>query len=163
MNRSLRWSLGTVIVVAGVVQGMAMVAVDLLSVYLPVGVGAILAYSGLAGGVIAGVLLSRFPVGYDWRSGAYLYLDAALGGVGVNAIGVVGYFAVRSAETLIVIERTRGFWAPMIVGGNYLWYFAGYLIIGSFLGPLGGAIGFFAGNAAYASRRASPADADGRR
>lgn len=109
------WSLRRILWTSGLVQVGYMLLVSFVSVPGPVSPDTLLLSGGSVGGLLAGVLLSRLPVGDRWSNGANFWDNAAGYGALAAILGTIIYFGVLAAYNLAVTWQVNGVFAPQII------------------------------------------------
>lgn len=109
------WSLRRILWTSGLVQAGYMLLVSFVPLPVPVSPDALLVSSGTVGGLLAGVFLSRLPIGDRWSNGANFWDNAAGYGAVAAILGTIAYFSLLAVYNLAVTWQVNGVFAPQIV------------------------------------------------
>lgn len=150
------WSIHWTVAVAALVQFGYLLASGVLATALSVEVIQLWVFSGLVGGLLTGVLISRVRFGVQWTYRGYSTIDAGVYGIAAAVLASVSFVLVLFAVNLLNTYVSKGFLAPLIFGSVFSVMALGNATVAAFSGFFGGSIGFNLGNLLSKRRSISP-------
>lgn len=140
------WSLRRILWTSGFIQAAYMLLVSFTSSPIPVNSDVLLVGSGVIGGLLTGVFLSRLRIGDFWSNGANFWDNAAGYGAVAAILGTVCYFALLTGYNLVATWQANGVFAPQIVLSVEFVAFLFHSAVSFLGGFVGGIAGLAVGN-----------------
>lgn len=114
----------------------------------------LLASTGVVGGLVVGVLMGRFPVGYRWDRVGYTASDAGYYAAAASAVGTGGAFVGLAAFQIVRTWVETGVVAPLLIGVVSAIRLGGFVFVSIVAGFLVGGLCFLCGEVFASASRA---------
>lgn len=106
----------------------------------------LLASTGLVGGLVVGVLLSRVPLGYHWDRVGYSWFNAGYYAALASFVGTSVTFTALTVVQIVRIWAEMQVVAPLLIGVVTFTRLGGFVFLGVVGGFVAGASCFLLGN-----------------
>jgi hypothetical protein len=106
----------------------------------------LLVLTGVVGGVLAGGLLSRLPVGYRWTRIGYSWADVGYYAAVASLLATTVAFGALATVRFLRTWAATGVLAPLVVGVISLVRLGGFVLLAGVGGFFAGAVSFVCAN-----------------